>query len=306
MTEAQWRSVAIVLAVVLAVLVGTIVVTGLPGGSAGPTASPSIAIVSPSTGASGSPGASTQPSGGSNAPGSTAPSASASAGSSASPSASPTPVPTAGLAQVRFTDVRLDATGDPDGKARTFTFKTDGPGTVTAKLTAKSPQGTTRFCLKVGASTPLCRNWASGTLKGITSSKTQTTFTITLRGVGIATPTVDLALTFRAKSPSVTVTNARFDGTATESEGYNGLNGRARIRSGGQISVRAEWGGHPFDYTYSLVDLADPSGGGVFPGNGTGIDRTDPATPAHDYAFSLVNGETGFGRTPLTLTIAWK
>jgi hypothetical protein len=177
---------------------------------------------------------------------------------------------------------------------------------VTAKLTATSPKGTTRFCLRVGASAPLCRNWSGGTLKGITSAKGQTTFVVTLRGVGAATPTVDLALTFRAKSPSVTVTNARFDGTATEAKGYNGLNGRAKIRSGGQISVRADWGGKPFDYTYSLVDLAEPSAGGVFPGNGTGIDRTDPATPTHSYAFSLVNAETGFGRTPMSLVVAWK
>ncbi len=303
MTEAQWRTVAIVLAVVLAGLVGVIFVTGLPGGSSGPTASPSIANASPSAGAaSGSPAGSAVPSVAPSAIGSTAPSASASTG----PSASPTVAPTAGLAQITFTDFRLDAAADAGGKARTFTFKTDGPGTVTAKLTAKSPQGTTRFCLRVGASTPLCRNWSGGTLKGITSAKGQTTFVVTLRGVGIATPTVNLGLTFRTKTPSVTVTNARFDGTASEAKGYNGLNGRAKIRSGGVISVRADWGGKPFDYTYSLVDLVEPSAGGVFPGNSTGIDRTDPATPTHNYGFSLVNAESGFGRTPMTMTVAWK
>jgi hypothetical protein len=302
MTEAQWRTIAIVLAVVLAVLVGIVFVTSLPSGSSGPTPSPSAASAAPSIGgASGSP-ASSEPSVAPSAVGSTAPSASASTG----PSASPTVPPTAGFAQITFTDFRLDANADPAGKARTFTFKTDGPGTVTAKLTAKSPQGTSRFCLRVGASAPLCRNWSSGTLKGTTSAKNQTTFVVTLRGVGIATPTVDLALTFRSKTPSVTVTNARFDGTAGAAEGYNGLNGRAKIRSGGEISVTADWGGKPFDYTYSLVDLAEPSAGGVFPGNGTGIDRTDPATPTHSYGFSLVNAETGFGRTQMTMTLAWK
>lgn len=303
MTEAQWRTVAIVLAVVLVGLVGVIFVTGLPGGTTGSTPAPSAASAAPSTGAaSGSPAVSAEPSVSPSATGSTAPSASASTG----PSASPTAQPTAAFAQITFTDFRLDANADPDGKARTLTFKTDGPGTVTAKLTAKSPQGTARFCLRVGASAPLCRNWSSGTLKGTTSAKGQTTFVVTLRGVGIATPTVDLALTFRSRTPSVTVTNARFDGTASDAKGYNGLNGRAKIRSGGEISVRADWGGKPFDYTYALVDLAEPSAGGVFPGNGTGIDRTDPATPTHNYGFSLVNAEAGFGRTRMTMIVAWK
>jgi hypothetical protein len=303
MTDAQWRSAAIVLALVLVVLVGAIVVTSLPGGTSGSTPPPSTANASPSSGAaSASPAGSAEASASPAAGESSSPSASASTG----PSASPTARPSAGFAQITFTDFRLDAASDPDGATRTFTFRTDGPGTVTAKLTAKSPQGTTRFCLKVGKTTPLCRNWSGGTLKGTTSSKGQTTFIVTVRGVGVATPTVDLSLTFRAAAPSVSVTNARFDGTATEFEGYNGLNGRARIRSGGQISVHAEWGGHPFDYTYSLIDLAEPSGGGVFPGNGIGIDRTDPATPAHDYAFSLVNAETGFGRTALAMVVTWK
>ena len=303
MSEANWRTTAIALAAVLVVLVALAVVIGLPGATAGPGATPTQPIAGASAGAS---------PGGPSAPGSSAPSGlpspAASSAPSATPTASPSPTtrPTAAWSQITFTDFRLDPASDPDGKPRIFSFTTDGPGTDTARLLARNPKGTSRFCLRVGSSATICRNWLSGTLTGTTSSAGQTRFAVTLRGVSGATPTVDLDLTFRSKAPSVALTNGRFDGTASESVGYNGMNGQVKVRTGGQISVKAEWGGKPFDYTYSLVDLADPTGGGVFPGNGTGIERTDPATATHTYGFGLVNGGTGFGRTPMTMTIAWR
>jgi hypothetical protein len=303
MTDERWKTVAIVLAVVLAGLALIVVATSLPSGSASKTAAPSgSASASSGAVASGPAGRSAEPSTEASTGSTPTPSASASTG----PSASPTVPPTAGLAQITFSDFRLDAKSDPAGVARTFTFKTDGPGNVTAKLTGKSPQGTTRFCLKVGKTAPLCRDWHGGTLTGTTSSKTQTTFVVTLIGVGIATPTVDLGLSFRATAPAVTLTHGTFDGTAPAFTGYNGMSGKVKVRSGGSISTKAEWGAKPFDYTYSLVDLTEPTAGGVFPGNGTGVDRTDPVTPSRSFGFSLVNSEVGVGTTPLTMTIAWK
>ena len=140
MTEDRWRTVAIVLGVVLVLLVVLVFVTSLPIGSPSPT--PSATGRRPSGSAAGSPSESA---------------ATPTPGETESPSASATPpsptpgVPaSAGLATISFTGFKLDADDDSAGKARTFTFKTDGPGTVKAKLTGKSPQGTTKFCLKVG------------------------------------------------------------------------------------------------------------------------------------------------------------
>ena len=301
MNEQRWRSVAVVLAVVLVFLVAIVFVTGGPGGSStGATPTPTIPGSSPSVIASASNQPSTSPSG--LPSGSVVPSPSASASPTPNPNATPTP--TASLAQITFTDFRLDAKSDPAGAARTFTFVTDGPTKVTAKLTRRSPQGTSRFCIKVGKSTPLCRDWFSGTLTGTTTAKGQTTFVVTLIGVGIATPRVDLGLIFRAKLPSVTVTNALFDGTDPAYDGYNGLNGRVKIRPDGILAIKADWG-HPFNYTYSLVDLAVPASGGVFSGNGIGLNRADTLTAGDTYGFGLVNDDGGFGITPMTLTIGW-
>jgi hypothetical protein len=127
---------------------------------------------------------------------------------------------------------------------------------------------------------------------------------VTLIGVGIATPTVDMRLIFRALNPSVKLTNGRFDGTTAD--GYNGLGGRVRVRSGGTLSVKATWGSAPTSYTWSYVDLTDATNTGVFPGNGTGIDRSDTVAPDRSYAFSLVNSAAGSGRVPLTMTLSWR
>ncbi len=304
MTDERWKTVAIVLAVAVAGLALIVVATSLPSGSASKTAAPSgSAGASAAAGADGSSGPSAQPS----TEASATAAASASPSASTGPSTSPTVPPSAGLAQITFSDFRLDAKSDPAGLARTFTFKTDGPGKVTAKLTGKSPQGTTRFCIKVGTGKPFCRDWRSGTLTGTTSSKSQTTFVVTVLGVGIATPTVDLNLAFRAKAPSVTLTNGRFDGSAAEFDGYNGMSGKVKVRSGGEIATKAEWGGKPFDFTYSLVDLVEATPAGGSSGNSTGMDRTDGGlSPSRSYGFSLVNAEAGVGTTPLAMTVTWK
>jgi hypothetical protein len=103
----------------------------------------------------------------------------------------------------------------------------------------------------------------------------------------------------------VTLTNGRFDGTASEAEGYNGISGKVNIRQEGTFSVKASWGDTPSNYTYTLVDLTVPAPGGTHTGNATGLERTDPAVPTHQYAFSLTNDETTSGRVPLTMTVGW-
>jgi len=296
MTEERWRSVAIGLGVVLVALVVVIVATSLPTGSPSPTAQPSggsPGLASGTPAASSSAGAPTE-----------APSVPASA--SAAPTATPSPTipPSAGLATVTFTDFKLDAASDSAGKARTFTFKTDGPGNVKATLSTKSPQGTSKFCLKVGGGSPVCRTLASGTLTGTTSAKGKTTFTVTLIGSGIATPTVGLTLSFRAREPSVALTNGRFDGASDV--GYDGMRFRIKVRSGGSVATRASWGTTTFDYSYELVDPTNPGGAQTFTGNGTSMDRTDSVAPSRTWGVSLLNTSSASGRVPLTMTVSWR
>ena len=264
-----------------------------PGSPASPAPSP-VANVSPSTGASASPSgaASASPS----------PSTAASASPSASPTGSPTTPPLA-PATITFTQLKLDAKSDPAGLDRVITFQSQGPGTITAKLTSLSPMGTTRMCLSAGTKALGCRSAASGTLKATTTAP-KVNFKLTLRGVAIDTPTIEVTITFPATTPSAKISNARFDGTAYPE--YNGIQALVSQRADGSVRLLADWGGHPFLYE---VDLFEQGGTGnqslANQGPAPRVDVSLPVTGTNQWKLLLQNAEAGFGVTGLTATISW-
>ncbi len=80
-----------------------------------------------------------------------------------SPSAAPSGSPGATApATLTFVGLKLDATDDPGGEPRIVTFRSDGAGTVTAKLATTSPQGTTHMCFLVGTKEIGCKDWSVG------------------------------------------------------------------------------------------------------------------------------------------------
>ena len=81
-----------------------------------------------------------------------------------------------------------------------ITFSAQGTGTVSAHLSSISPQGETRICLKSAKKNFGCKTTAEGMISADTSAR-ELVFTLTLRGVGIAAPVVDVALTFPATGP---------------------------------------------------------------------------------------------------------
>ena len=286
------QRVVLVLAFVFAILLGVLLSTTLLGGKGSTGATPP----GPSGSSAPSPAVSGAPS--------RAPSASAAASVSASPSTSPTPTPTApplSAATIKFVQLALDATSDTSGTTRSITF-TSGPGTVTVKLATQSG-GSTRFCLLGGGSLLGCRTAPSGTLTGRTT-KSAEAWQVTLRGAAAATPVVAVTLAFPAAKPRVTITNARFDGTATPA--YNGLQVVATPRAKGTYTVTASWGGHPFLYEVDLIEQGGPGLQQVKPTSGsTHTSQSFAVTPPHGWMVVLRNAESGFGVTPLTATFTW-
>jgi hypothetical protein len=202
-----------------------------------------------------------------------------------------------------ITQLRLDATEDPDGQDRIVTFTSQGAGTITAKLTSLSPQGTTHFCLATKTKQLGCKSTDAGTLTAKTTAPS-VDFTLTLRGDGMFTPTVEVTLTFPAKTPAVTIRNARFDGTAFPDT--NGLQAYVTPRADGNVRLRADWGGHPFLYE---IDLIEDGGPGIQTladqGPATNVDVTLAVTAPNRWKLVLQNIEAGFGVTPLDATISW-
>jgi hypothetical protein len=292
--------------VFLVALAAGAIVTSLLVGGLGATPAPSPTLVaqatpSPSTGASAVPSAS--------------PSAEASASPSSpdesvtptpTPTPSRTPKPTVGPgipAGITFSALKLDAADDPDGANRVITFSAQGAGTVSAHLSSISPRVETKICLKSDKKDFGCKTAAEGTISADTSAK-ELVFTLTLRGVGIAAPVVDIALTFPATRPAVTINHARFDGTAFPDT--NGIDATISPRSDGGARIVATWGGHPLMYDLRLKEQGGP-GAHVLneQGPSTGTNTRLAVTAPNPWRLVLRNAEVGFGATDMTARIAW-
>ena len=220
------------------------------------------------------------------------------------PSATPTPTAAPGpAATIVLTQLKLDATDDPEGQDRVVTFTSGGTGAIAIALKTLSPTGSARICLSADGTDLGCETMATGSLAAETAKKAAT-FVLTLRGDGSETPVVEVSVTFPAASPSVTVADARFDGT-----GYpetNGIQAVVQPRADGGMHVTADWGGHPFIWE---LDLLEQGGAGsqtlANQGPATRMDETLPLTAPNPWKVVLQNTEMGFGPTPMTVTIAW-
>jgi hypothetical protein len=234
----------------------------------------------------------------------------ASPGPSASPTATPaptaTPQPSAPAtlpATIVLTGLKLDAADDPNGVDRKVTFKTQGPGTIAVGLTLPTPQGGVVICFGTAGGSPECRTTAKGTR--FTATTSPATYELTLRGDGMSTPAVEVAVSFPATAPSVTINNARFDGKAFPDT--NGLQATVTPRQDGDVTLEAEWGGHPLLYDIELTEQAGGSGALSLTNQGpaTRVTQRMPVTGTNPWMLVLRNSEDGFGITPLDATIAW-
>ena len=283
---------------VLVIAVTLLVVVGRNGSATATPSAPPVAI------GSSSPHTTVTPT--DSAPPSAAPTPEASVAPSTEPSASAAPSGSPGapaLATLTFVGLKLDATADPGGEARIVTFRSDGAGTVSAKLGTNSPQGKTHMCLLVGTKQIGCKDITSGTFTGKTS-QAHANWTVTLEGTAADAPTVDLTVTFQAVAPKVAIAHARFDGTASPET--NGIQARFSARAAGEVRLVADWGGHPFLYEVDLFDESGGSGNATLANQGpsTNVDQALPVTPGN-WRLVLQNIEAGFGTTDLSATISW-
>lgn len=221
--------------------------------------------------------------------------------SSAIPSASAAAVPAATLT---FVGLKLDAEADPGGADRIITFTSDGKGNISVKLVSQTPQGTTHMCFRAGTKELGCKDWSKGTFNG-TTTQAHTNWRVTVRGSGVATPVVDVSVTYQVVRPKVMIANARFNGTAEPD--LNGIQVRFVPRAAGDAGLVASWGGHPFTYEIDTFDETTGAGGPSYPNQGPSIsvDLATPVTANDTWRLILQNIDTGFGTTDLTATISW-
>ena len=234
------------------------------------------------------------------------PSASPSAGPSATviPSAVPAPSQDYPTARVEFSDLMLDsATGSP----RTFTFMSDGGGTVTADVVGTSSTVATLLCVAQDGGVPVCDTTAAPGYSGpVTTAHSQ--WTVTLIAIGQSAATVDVAFSWPCREASIRLTQGRFEG-APNPDSLRSLSATFTTRATGPLTFSAAW---PPAVAAATVTLSDTTpekpvtvGTKTYPAaNSLWPAYTHSLATGRTYALNLYNTSSGTGQ-PLTATIAF-
>ena len=284
--KSSGRGVAFGLAIVLIVMIGLAVAMAIAPGSPPASSGPSPTIPGTETTA--------PPSESPSAPTST-PSAEPSA-SAASSSPNPSASGTAGVT-LTIRGLRLDGGDDPAGLDRRISFRT-GPADVSMHLTV-SPPSAVDACLEVNAVQLYCTSGHSFTMRGQTT-RSNATWTLTLRGQGVETPKLDVTLDFPAAEPTVTIEGAWFDGAARPD--YNGVVVEISPRSP-PASISATW---ESSQAYRLT-VAELLGSGVLEFEGTDSSVTEEVLLGQEpHRIVLLNTGAGAAHIGLVATIAWQ
>jgi len=301
-TEEGWRRVAMVLAVVLALLIGfgAAVVLIPRGGTSG--ASPTPTLVAGASPTPTLPGGTTQP------PTETPtelPSA------TPSPSPSPSPIPSYPAATIQFVGLQLD--GGPNAAARTIAFTSNGPGNLSVVAKVDTASSTANICFRAGTQAATCKK-GSGTISfaGKATGATGTwTVTAITDASSVNAPAIDLTITWPVKTPKVTLSNFRFDGTGG-GDLVNGFTVVFKARGNGNLGVNMDTGsGHNWQWDVLAQDqTAGTSKDHPAPSAAPKFNVTSPIVKNHQYRVTVQNESTNLGLPagtpiPLSGTFTW-
>jgi hypothetical protein len=162
-----------------------------------------------------------------------------------------------------------------------------------------SPPSAVDACLEVNAVQLYCTSGHSFTMTGQTS-RSNATWTLTLRGQGVETPKLDVTLEFPAAEPTLTIEGAWFDGAARPD--YNGVVLEISPREP-PMSISASWA---TGQAYRLT-IAEQLGTGVLEFEGTGTSVTEDVLLGLElHRVVLLNTGAGAARIAFTATFAWR
>jgi hypothetical protein len=235
--------------------------------------------------------------------------------SSATPSQSPShlppspsgPRPTSPTATITFTSLMLD----PDlgsSSARTFSFTSDGPGTVSAQVVGSSPLNSTDLCVTADEAPPQCDR---GATPGLTQTSTglRSHWTVSLVSGDNESPTVDVQLSWPTDNPQITVNHAHFQGYPNP-DSLRTLSATFKARATGKLSVGATWPPATADTTLTVTDVSSPQPTAVDAIAYAGATSISPAYSRsvkgrRTYKIELFNGGPDRAGPDLKATIAF-
>ena len=211
-------------------------------------------------------------------------------------------------AKITFRELVLDSSVDSTGTARSFSFVSDGVGTVSAEVVQASPMDSTKLCVTMDEARPVC---TSGATPGFTQRSTtaHSRWTVTLASSNKSSPTVDVAFSWPTDHPSITLTHGRFQGSPNP-DSIRTLTADFTTRVAGKMSVEAAWSRIVGTATLTLTDVSGSKPVTLDTINYQGRSAISPSytrtlTGAKAYEMTLFNGSPDTGRTVLTATIAF-
>jgi hypothetical protein len=290
----KWRNIALVLGLAVATMVGAsgqLVFSAMTSSS--PTRKP-VAVASAPRTALATPTSLPTP---------TAP---------PTPTAAPTPTPlpqTAATAMVVFRDLMLDNQAAGGSRARTFTFTSDGPGTVSVHVTAAAPLDAIKFCLTINDQVPNCLSGATPGFSLAAPEGDHAQWTISLIATKPnSTPIVDVTFIWPTVAPSITMTHGRFQGLPNP-DSLRGFIATFTPRVAGAVGLSASWPPASAAASVILIDVTKPAAVILnrtsFTGGSIGQPYSYAVLAGHRYQLQILNGMKDAGRPDLTATLTF-
>lgn len=292
----------IVVAVVVCLVIGSVGVSRILLGTA-PEGTPGASQATVTATASAVPSAAR-----SSATTSESPSAAAQATSTQEPVASALPQ-TSPTATITFNDLVLDPSVDKPSAPLTFTFVSDGPGSVSVQVVSSTAMNSTKLCLAVDEAAARCVSGAAPAFPAEVATTDHSRWTVTVASADEGTPAIDVAFSWPTRNAVVVLTNGRFQGPPNP-DSLRSMTATFTARAAGVFSLEAAWPPVAVNATLTLSNAATSSQPVV---DKVGyIDRTS-LIPAYTHAVAagkayrvqLMNDSPDGLRPNLTATIAF-
>ena len=224
------------------------------------------------------------------------------------PTPPPTPKPTPFVPTTTFKIVKLPlldrSNTDPLNVRKDISFSSDGLGDVILKLSGITPGVPVQVCFAIGITPEKCRVTTGITLTGHTLSQ-KTTWHVRLAGASDTNVTsVDVAITFPAKAPRITVKDFYLSGGSASGTGIVvDITSRASCNAG--FLVTPDDPSVPL--TVELKDVSQPGSTAPAPGPGC---VAPPSTLAPQgtiagHAYELTASTTSTDQHNATLDLSW-
>jgi hypothetical protein len=220
----------------------------------------------------------------------------------------PSPAQTYPTAQVTFNELMLDSSTDAAARPRSFSFTSDGSGTVSIQVVSGTTNSSVKLCLTIDATAQQCRTGLAPSFTDEATTTAHSKWLVTLAAADEGTPTVDLSLSWPSEHPSVTETDGRFQGSPNP-DALRSLTVTFKTRIAGQASLQAAW--TPGTAGATLTLAKEPvSGSSVYtikytPATSLTPDFAHAVDPASNYRLTLMNDSSNTARTSLTATLTF-